>query len=332
MRTVNIVGAGIIGLASAWRLAQRGWQVTVFDRREPIREASWAAAGMLAPGGEMDSDSPLSRMALRSLGMYPEFVRDLEEESGIAVEYRQCGAIEVAFDDAGLAALTDKAARQAGIGIRSKTCRYGDLAARRYPDDAIVDPLCINEALLTVCRQRGVVIREHEPVAEVLTNGSGVRTAHGEYPSDRVLIAAGAWSSALLTGLPRAWPVRGHLLYFEMAPGLLTTIVRGEHTYVLQREAGGIIAGSSMEDAGFDRTVDAAIADDIHRRAAKLMPALADAKPADCWNGLRPATDVGPVVGRFKDTNIWTAYGHFRNGILLAPVTAETIASDFGAG
>jgi glycine oxidase len=177
-----------------------------------------------------------------------------------------------------------------------------------------------------------LVARPAGTVNEVLANGSGVRTARGEYLSDRVLIAAGAWSSSLFPGLPRVYPVRGHLLCFEMEPGLLPTIVRSGHTYVLQREAGGMIAGSSMEDAGFDRTPDSAIAAEIHQRAAKLVPELADATPSDCWTGLRPASDAGPVVGRFGETNIWMAYGHFRNGILLAPATAQAIADDFGAG
>ncbi len=333
MNTVNVVGAGIMGLASAWRLAQRGWQVTVFDRREAIREASWAAAGMLAPGGEIDSKTLLSELALRSLAMYPEFVRDLEEETNLTVEYRECGATEVAFDDAAFTALTDKAARQARIGIPSEPCRYSangsDFPARRYPDDAIVDPLCVNDALLAACRKRGVAIREHETVTEILAGGSGVKTEQGEYPSDRVLIAAGAWSSALLPGLPRSWPVKGHMLYFDMEPGLLNGIVRSEGVYLLQRDAGGVIVGSSMEDAGFDREIAPEIVTDIHRRAAKLLPALSGVKPADCWNGLRPATDVGPVIGRVDDTNTWTAYGHFRNGILLAPVTSAMIAEQF---
>ena len=115
-----------------------------------------------------------------------------------------------------------------------------------------------------------------------------------------------------------------------MERGLLPTIVRSEHAYVFQRESGSVIAGSSMEYAGYDRTVDSAIADNIHRRAAQLVPELADVKPSNCWNGLRPATDVGPVIGRLADTNIWTAYGHFRNGVLLpAPYTAELIAEQF---
>jgi glycine oxidase len=331
MKTVTIAGAGIMGLASAWRLAQRGWSVRIFDLREPAREASRAAAGMLAPGGEIDSNAALAQMALRSLAMYPEFVRNLKEESGLPVEFSQCGAVEVAFDEAQHKALAEKAAQQAAIGIASNPCRYQNWNARHYPADAIVDPLSINRALLAACRKRGVVIHEHEPVTEILPNGSGVRTAAGDYRSDRVLIAAGAWSSALFPGLPEVYPVRGHLVYFEMEPGLLKTIVRSGHTYILQRESGGVVAGSSMEDAGFDRTVNIAIVDDIHQRAAKLIPQLANVKPADYWNGLRPATDVGPVVGRVADTNIWTAYGHFRNGILLAPDTAHTIASEFGA-
>jgi glycine oxidase len=328
---VIIAGAGIIGLACAWRLAQRGWRVTVFDAKAAAGEASWAGAGMLAPGGEVDSDVALAKMALRSLGLYPGFVRELEEESGLAVEYRKQGAIEVAIDDAAAAALTQKAARQSALGIASEPCRYRGWDARLYPGDAIVDPRTVTTALLSVCRRRGIVLHENERVTCVPANGSGVRTVRDEYRSDRVLIAAGAWSSALFPGLPRAFPVRGHLLRFNMEPGSLTTIVRSGHTYLLQRDSGALIAGSSTEDAGFDRTVNADVAQDIHRRAAQLLPALARTQPVDRWNGLRPATDVGPVVGRFGDTAIWTAYGHFRNGILLAPDTAQTIADEFAA-
>lgn len=319
MKTVAIAGAGIIGLSSAWRLAQRGWNVTVFDRREALHEASWAAAGMLAPGGEIDSDPKLAEIALRSLALYPEFIRDLEEESGIPVEFRQCGAIEVGASE-------EKAARQLALGITSEPCTWHGQAARRYPNDAVTDPLCISEALRTVCRQRGIAIHEHEPVAEILP--TGVRTAKGTYPADRILVASGAWSSALFAGLPRAYPVRGHLLAFEMPPDLLKTIVRDAHTYVLQRESGVIIAGSSMEHANFDRSINEAIAEDIHKRAAALVPELAAVQPSNCWTGLRPASDTGPVVGRLGETNIWTAYGHFRNGILLAPWTAQQIATE----
>jgi glycine oxidase len=275
---------------------------------------------MLAPGGEIDSEPELAAMALRSLAMYPEFVRDLEEDSGLPIEFRQCGAIEIGVED-------DKARRQAALGIPSEPCQHAHQAARWYPGDAVVDPLSINEALLAACRNRGVEIHEHEPVTEICADG--VRTQKGHYASDRVLIAAGAWSSALCAGLPRSYPVRGHLLAWEMEPGLVPAILRKGPTYLFQRESGTVIAGSSMEDAGFDRTIDKAVIEDLHKRAASLLPELAGVKPSNEWNGLRPAADSGPVVGRHKDTNIWTAYGHFRNGILLMPDTAQRIAADF---
>ncbi len=331
MRSIAIAGGGIIGLSCAWRLAQRGWQVTVFDAGRIANEASHAAAGMLAPGGEIDSDAALAAMALRSLRMYPEFVRDLEVESGFSVEYRPCGAIEIPVNEQALPALREKAARQAAIGIHSETHIYKGGAALRYPFDASVDPLSVNEALAAACRERGVSVREHETVDEIVDDGRGVRTLHGTTACDHVLIAAGAWSSSLMPGLPRSYPVRGHLLYFEMEPGLVPSILRSGHTYVLQRESGGVIAGSSMEQVGYDRTPDPAVLSDIHRRAATLVPELADLTPIDSWIGFRPAVDGAPVIGRVDRTQVWTAYGHFRNGILLAPETAERIAEDITA-
>jgi glycine oxidase len=325
MRNAVIAGAGIIGLTTAWRLARQGWQVTVFDRREALHEASWAAAGMLAPGGEIDAstDPAFVRLALASLDLYPEFVRDLEEDSECSLEYRRCGAID-------LAASEEKAALHAGFGIHSAPCLFRGRPARHYPNDAVVDPLSINDALRAVCRRYRVAIREHEPVTELLPNG--VRTSRGEYAADCVVVAAGAWSSELLPGLPRSYPVRGHLISFDLAPGLLPSIVRDGQTYLIQRENGSIIAGSSMEDAGFDRAIHPPIVEDIRRRAAELVPELAGLEPATCWTGLRPATGCGPVIRRVENTNIWAAYGHFRNGILLAPWTCHTLAEQIGPG
>src|SRR6185312_7930526 len=195
MRKAAIIGAGIIGLTTAWRLARRGWQVTVFDRREVLHEASWAAAGMLAPGGEIDAttDPALVRMALASLDLYPEFVRDLEEDSECSLEFRCCGAID-------LAATEEKAALHAALGIQSSPCLFRGRPARHYPNDAVVDPLSINDALRVVCRRFRIDVREHEPVTELLADG--VRTAQRDYSADCIVVAAGAWSSELLPALP----------------------------------------------------------------------------------------------------------------------------------
>jgi glycine oxidase len=346
---VIVAGGGIIGLACAWRLARSGLPVTLFDARELAAEASWAAAGMLAPGGEMDEDNPLTAMALRSLAQYPEFLRELLEASGAAVEYRRCGAVTLAFTEDEAAALEEKAARQTAIGIPSETIAHaGAAAARFYPADALVNPRDMTAALRTACVRSGVVIREYEPVLEILGAGAGIRTSRGEYRGEGVLIASGAWSSGLVTGLvtgldpktvlPASLPIRGHLIAWQAPTMLLDPILRHADTYVLQRQCrsgrpGRVIAGGSTEYAGFDRTLDERICADIHARAARLLPALAAMGPAERWNGFRPATDGDtPAIGRIPFTSIWTAFGHYRNGILLAPETARMIAESVTAG
>jgi glycine oxidase len=325
---MTIAGAGIIGLACAWRLAHCKIPVTIFDAGAAGREASWAGAGMLAPGGEVDESSPLSRMALCSLAMYPSFVESLREASGLAIDYQRCGAIELAMNAAEAEALDHRAARQAALGIRSESIHHPTGKARFYPDDALVNPRDVVAALRTACARAGVSIREHEPVLEVFRDGSGVRTSSGVHRDDGVLLAAGAWSSNLIPDLPlpKSKPVRGHLIAYRAQTGMLGTILRHEHTYLLQRDTGTLIAGASTEHAGFDRTIDESIVQQIHRRATHIMPALAALHPAECWNGFRPAIEGGtPAIGRVEGTRIWTAYGHYRNGILLAPDTARRI-------
>jgi glycine oxidase len=312
-----VAGAGIVGLSCAWRLAQRGLKVTVFDAREAASEASWAGAGMLAPGGECESDTPLARLFLRSLDLYPDFVGELEAESGCPIDFRRCGGLEVAFTDAESTALDRRADAQQSLGVRSEPARYRSWPARFYPEDAIVDPRDITRALLIACRKRGVQIREHEPVERIPDNHEGI------------LIAAGAWSSALYPGLPPTVPVRGHLIAWSKPPGLLPHILRNGHTYLLQRTSGLLIAGSTTEHVGFDRTLDESAIADIHARASLLLPELANQPPDECWNGFRPGIEAaGPAIGRIPGTSVWTAFGHYRNGILLAPETARLIAEN----
>lgn len=324
-----IVGAGIIGLSCAWRLSRCKIPVTVFDAREAGREASWAAAGMLAPGGEMDDASQLSRMALCALAMYPAFIEALQDDSGLAIEYRRCGALELAFDDREAEELAQRAVRQSAIGIRSESAQHpGSAAARFYPDDALVNPRDITAALRVVCGRLGVRIREHEPVVEIFPDGSGIRTARNVYRDDGVLVAAGAWSSDLLpdVSIPRTMPVRGHLIAYQAKTGVLGTILRHNGTYLLQRDNGTLIAGTSTEHAGFDRAIDQNVVEAIHHRASRLMPELAAMQPVERWNGFRPGIQGGvPSIGRLENAAIWTAFGHYRNGILLAPDTARRI-------
>jgi glycine oxidase len=283
----------------------------------------------------MDDDSPLTEMALRSLEMYPVFVEELREVSGVSIDYQRCGAMELALEQGEAEELERRAARQCGIGIRSERARPADcVAARFYPDDALVNPRDVMSALRLACLHSGVSIHEHEPVVEIFPDGSGVRTPRERYRDEGVLIAAGAWSSDLTAGLPlpKTMPVRGHLISFRAETGMLGTILRQGHTYLLQRDSGCIIAGSSTEHAGFDRTIDESAVRKIHARGSRLLPALAAMEPVERWNGFRPGIEGGiPAIGRIEGTSIWTAFGHYRNGILLAPETVRRIVESVTA-
>jgi len=323
---IIVAGGGIIGLGCAWRLAQRGFRVRVFDARQVAREASWAAAGMLAPGGEITRDSEMARMAIASLQLYDSFVEELSEASGIEIDYRRSGALEVAFDEKEAAALERRAEAQAALGIRSERVARG----RFYPDDAVVNPRDLNAALKLACERLGVEFREHEPVLRILADGKGVRTERGEQEADGVVLCAGAWSRNLWPTLPRLTPKRGHLIGYQPVEGLqLDSLLRHGHTYVVPRRSGQIVVGASTEDVGFDRTIDDSITADLHARACRLLPELAKAQIGATWNGFRPHIEgETPLIGRIDETSVWAACGHYRNGILLAPVTALMISSD----
>jgi glycine oxidase len=189
------------------------------------------------------------------------------------------------------------------------------------PDDGIVDPAALLRALHCACESRKVrIMREHVTSVE---------------PRDytAVVIAAGAWSEQVhvkpnLT-LPAVVPIKGHLIGFQLEPGALGPVRRHGETYILQRSNGFLIAGSNEQDIGFDRTVDPVICEDIHRRAARLFPPLENATPVKRWIGFRPRSATGePHIGRVEGTYVWLAYGHYRNGILLTPVTAQRIADE----
>lgn len=324
-----IVGAGIIGLSCGWRLAQAGHRVTIFDSREAACEASWAGAGMLAPGPELDEPSPLFRMALSSLAQYPDFIAELQDASGVTIDYQRCGAIELALSAEEAETLDRRASWQSVMGLLSQRVTYnGSVSARFFPNDQLVAPRDITRALRLTCLRTGVTLRENEPVTQVKPDGSGITTPLGKYADEGVVIAAGAWSSELVPGMPVTMPVRGHLISYNAGHMKLGPILRHDGTYLLQRGDGELIAGSSTEYVGFDRAIDETVVSDIHARASRLLPDLASLTPAGRWNGFRPGVEGGmPVIGKIGGTSIWTAFGHYRNGILLAPETARRIAA-----
>ncbi|MGO4884522.1 MAG: NAD(P)/FAD-dependent oxidoreductase [Bryobacteraceae bacterium] len=334
---VVVIGAGIVGASIAWRLAQSGADVTLVDAGALGGEASWAGAGMLAPGGEFVTRSSWAEFALESMKLYPAFVAELESETGLPIDYRRCGAMEFARTESEWQELLARRAAQSEIGIRAEAVPGGLF----YPDDALVDPRDVTRALRCACERCGVDIREHTRVTAVRLAAQrvDVETGGEVLSGEAAVLSAGAWSGAIPVlrdgariDIPATFPVRGHLLGYSLAPQSRGPILRHGHTYVMQRSSGFTIAGTSSEQVGFNRELDLHIVEDIACRAAELCPQLRSAGNPIAWLGFRPATaDFNPVIRRLEDTSLWLAYGHYRNGILLAPATAARVAHQIAA-
>jgi glycine oxidase len=351
---VIIAGGGVIGASIAWRLARNQVRVLLLDAAAKIgSEASSAAAGMLAPGGEFDRPSPLLDFAIGSLAQYDDFVDAIQADSGLPIDFRRTGAVQIALNAAELESLSARAASQRAAGIPSTVLTRGALraiahrvrsdaiGAVHYTNEAIVDSAGLMTALRAACLARGVSIEEHSPVASIAARATGVSvSAAGKTVcAPFAVVASGAWGGSVNVTideqphpLPRSFPMKGHLLGYRLLEGSLATTVRHDHTYVLQRAGGFTIAGSSTEDAGYDRTIDPKVVSEIAARAAALVPALASLKPESVWIGFRPATDTGvPHLGRIASSRLWLAYGHYRNGILLAPATCDQVCREIAA-
>jgi glycine oxidase len=343
--TIGIIGGGLIGLSAGWRLAQAGFPVTVFERGSFGKEASWAGAGMLAPGGEIEDDSEFAKRALAGRALYRSFVRELEEAAGLTIDYQECGALDLAYDNAEWAALTARAERQTALGISSKRLdpdqvrvfwprlRTEDLrGALFYPEDAVVDPRDLTTALLAACAAARVELVPDRAVIRLDIRGdkATVHSESGARDFAALVLAAGAWSSSIavegVPPLPIAEPVKGHLIGYQQPDQTCNTIVRRGHTYLLQRANGLLIAGASVEHAGWDRSIDASIAAALAREAEFVLPHLGETTPAHTWIGFRPGSDR-LQIGSWHSNALYLAYGHFRNGILLAPQTAAELTA-----
>ncbi len=347
--SVGIAGGGIIGMSIAWRLAQQGCSVTVFDKGIIGGEASWAGAGMLAPGGEIEAASRLASLSIESRRLYGSFVQELERASGCRIDYQECGSLDLAYSKEDLDALETRASRQAEIGIASKPLsptqvsafwprvRIPDLTgARFYAGDAIVNPREIVAALRGACKALGADLIDNCPIAAAAVDDGEVvvETCRGQRAYDTLVIAAGAWSDSIaITGvppLPAAEPVKGHLIGYPQPEQTCSTIIRHGHTYLLQRANGLLIAGASVEHVGFNRAVDPDIASELAAAAGFVLPHLQETVPSEKWIGFRPASDE-LHVDTWHSVRLYLAYGHYRNGILLAPLTARDLAAQISA-
>ncbi len=344
-----VVGGGIVGLASAWRASQRGLHVCVLERGEPGQGASGTAAGILAP----DTDTEPGResfvaLAHRSGELYPDFVAELEAETGHDVGYERSGTLLVALDRDEVASVRRELDLHRRLGLTSEwlgpsecrrlepglspTCAGG----LHVPHEAHVDPRRLVAALVDAVRGAGGEVRGGAEVVGGLVEAGrlrGVATAAGdEIPCERVVLAGGAWaaSAGLASEPPPLRPVKGQIVRLRAPADSLpaTRLVRSEWVYIVTRRTGEVLVGATVEDRGFDTTVTAGGVHELLREAYRALPEIAELELGEVSASLRPAMpDGNPLIGEWGGEGLVVAVGHYRNGILLAPITADAVAA-----
>jgi len=327
---VIVIGGGIIGLSLAIELRKRGAMVLIVERGEPGREASHAAGGMLVDC-PLETAPALQALATASVRMYPEFVHELEVESGMKVDLRDRGAI--VFPSAEHLPQAEISLQPAPVSELEPA--LGGACQNRpafFLAERCVDPRALCAAAVQTAKRRGVDFSSGDEVIRVDVSGgraSGVTTTKTVFHTAKVVNCAGAWSGRIEPHAFPTRPVKGQMLYLAMpSRDLLKHVIRAPEAYLIPRSDGRLLVGTTVEEAGFDKRTDAATIQRLHRAAISLVPRLADARILEDWAGLRPGTpDTLPILGDTSTAGYYVATGHYRDGILLAPVTAQIMSA-----
>lgn len=316
---VIIAGAGIIGVSLALELRERGLAVLVLDRAAPGGESSSAAAGMLAPA-DPETPSALRPIASASARMFPEFVRKLETAGKMQVDFRRIGTVALLPDEPAPAEyrpLPDDELQRLEPSLQNA----GQSAF--FVQEDSVDPFLLMQAALAAARNLGVEIRGHTEVKNILARAGGVQvlTSADTFAARYAVDCRGAWSAAPVR------PRKGQMLYVQPRSGVLQHVLRAPDVYLVPRSSGKILIGATVEDVGYSKSVDPATIHSLFSAAAKYLPEFASAPITQSWAGLRPGTPDGlPILGPTEMPGVFVASGHFRNGILLAPISAKIMA------
>jgi glycine oxidase len=342
---VIIVGGGVIGCSIAWRLAQAGLKVTVFERGRVGCEASRAAAGMLSPQGESQTAGPFFDLCLRSRAMYRSFAKELQDASGIDVEYKDEGTLFVVLQGEDDQAKTRWATWQLEAGLPLEHVSADDIrkiepavteSATRaifLPREHQVENRRLMDALEIAMKRAGVELIEGAEVTALATEHgkvTGVVSAGKRLNAGVVVVAGGAWSSRLLEPIGlnvKVIPARGQMIAVRGGTCPIKRVLHSSNVYVVPRRDGRLLIGATVEYAGFLKAVTVGAIKHLLSAAVELAPSLKEFEIVETWSGLRPDTlDHLPIIGPSRVNNLLLATGHFRNGILLAPVTAGLIA------
>ena len=341
---VVIVGGGLIGCTLAAELAGRRVSVIVVDRAEPGSEASGAAAGMLSPQADAAEPSPLFDLALESRELLPEWSRQALEETGIDIGFRRIGILRVSRSGVEPSEPNSTGWQRArGLRAEERPCHSlpSTVASRLapgveaevfFPDEAVVDPRRASRAAWLLAESRGARVETGNSVRRfTIERGAcrGVETDAGAIAGGAIVDAAGAWAAFdgnLPVTLP-VGPVRGQIVEVRLSGRPLETVLSSEEVYLVPREDGGVLVGSTLEHVGFRKEVTAGAVRQLLDAAARLCPEVSAARFVTAWAGLRPGTPDGwPILGESGVAGLFFATGHFRSGILLAPATARRMA------
>jgi len=341
---VIVIGGGIIGCATACELARRGAKVRVFEARTVAAGATHASAGMLAPYIEAHDRGPLFDLTLRSLDLFDDFVARAVDDSGLSVDYRRTGSLEIATD-----AVIADTLRQRACTQRDGALQWLSPHAARELEPALPETIhgavyvpthgyvavsALTEALAWAALKHGAEIETGRDIQSIARGADHIHVTADDgttWIAPTVVMAAGSWSSQIATADPAAAgvkPIRGQLLRLAWKGAPLSRVLWGHDCYIVPWQDGTVLVGATVEDAGFDSRTTAAGVQSLLASACALLPSASDATFVEARAGLRPATADGlPIIGRSAQIDgLVYATGHYRNGILLAPLTAAIVA------